>query len=155
MIKLRERKYRFWDIEKKQMRYPRDGRYPDLLINPEGQIYRSDCVVWDDLQPTEDFILMNWLGITDKNGKDIYELDFVKFYGKFYGKKEDRILLVEYAPRCAAFLFSDNPKDKMGWGLTFPDKNKYYEENKAPFLKIVGNYFEDPELLTQEGNSNG
>ncbi len=67
MIKIRERKYRFWDLVEKRMIYPGTNTSPDLLINPKGFIFRSDCCVWDDLSLTEgEFFPMDWLGITDK-----------------------------------------------------------------------------------------
>jgi len=132
---VRERKIRAWDDVAKKMYYGEMEQYDDMLG------FRFEHF------ETEKPIYMDWLGIIDKNGKDIYELDWVKFYGKFHGNKEDRILLAEYANRCAAYLFSDHPEDKAGWGLTFPKKDKYYDGDKAKFLEVAGNFFENKELL--------
>ena len=60
----REIKFRIWRIEEKKM-YPAYSIY-DIDIEDEG------CV------PSNDAIVMQFTGLLDKNGKEIYEGDIVE-----------------------------------------------------------------------------
>lgn len=84
--------------------------------------------------PQEDYVLMQYTGLKDKNGKEIYEGDIVK--GSAYGK-EIYTGVVEFYD--ASFVMRI-------------DGNKgYYRLNKMTFqeLEVVGNIYENPELLKE------
>ncbi len=80
-----------------------------------------------------DFNLMQYTGLKDKNGKEIYEGDVVAEENK---DSEDNIYVCEFDNTDAKFIFC-SPLD--GEALE--------ENNFASDLKIIGNIYSSPELL--------
>ena len=132
---MRQIKFRAWDIENKKMSKPfnfedvmSDGGYGDLYnakIHDDIDAYE----VHDDKK----YSLMQFTGLKDKNGKEIYEGDIVdkKFKwkivfrsGAFYGKSDISI----NAPRLLKNLI------------------KLRKKALIP-IEIIGNIHENKELL--------
>lgn len=78
-----------------------------------------------ELQLEDNYELMQYTGLKDKNGREIYEGDIVK---NEYGKVMD----IQYDPRSAAFGVGDYYFGTIGSGK---------------ILEVIGNIFENPELL--------
>ncbi len=127
MINLhREIKFRAWDKEKKQMWY-----FP----------------LWGMLQAMEEGIgfvkyiqVMQYTGLKDKNGKEIYEGDIL--LDKEKGQKERAVGFVEY--QAYQFVIRKLPKTKRKtwyemWGCCVGEEGKH--------LEVIGNIYENPELL--------
>ena len=138
---MREIKFKVWDVLNQRMIYKPYlfERKPEYLDNPEPYIF------YETFRDVEDGIgrlchIMQFTGLHDKNGKEIYEGD---------------ILLNPLATA---------PEDK-GWIVIWKDYGFYYSlidiedivENKdfRPFgdtdiyFEIIGNIYENPELLNQ------
>ena len=112
----REIKFRAWDEETKQMK--RCGIYPDGV--PMAYAGGDYAVALYD-RP-----LMQYTGLKDKNGKEIYEGDILK------DTQEDRIV------------------GDIQWGFnSFQLPNPYDITNYNPEdeLEIIGNIYQNPELL--------
>lgn len=82
----REIKFRCWSKRRKRMYKVRhlltDGLLPlsslhELWAKVEGWSVREDKAIELDIQP-EDAIIMQWSGLNDKNGTQIYEGDLVQ-----------------------------------------------------------------------------
>ena len=112
-----EIKVRAWDKENKKMLNPDAIWLKHQEISIEGCFYK-------------DVILMLSTGLTDKNGKEIYEADIVK-YLKALG-------IVEFRT------------DFGCWDVTpLPPSNCYFcmwEENWSK-IEVIGNIWENPNLL--------
>lgn len=78
-----------------------------------------------ELQLADSYELMQYTGLHDKNGREVYEGDIVK---NEYGK----VMEVQYDPRSAAFGVGDYYFGTIGSGKT---------------LEVIGNIFDNPELL--------
>jgi uncharacterized phage protein (TIGR01671 family) len=79
----------------------------------------------------KDLILMQFTGLKDKNGKEIYEGDIVKWDdsgAEGFEKMEVDVFRVRW--ECG--------EDELGWNL-YPFQDFEYE--------VIGNIYENPELL--------
>jgi len=87
-----------------------------------------------------EFIMMRYVGVYDKEGVGIYEGDIVEYtissgyhYNKiFYG-------VVSYDNRNAAFTLGDGPRNSRG--------KKTVLFTRAKNKRVIGNIYENPELL--------
>lgn len=113
-MKNREIKFRAWDEDIKQMLPP-----VDLSVNKK---------YWKWLG-VNDLKLMQFTGLLDKNGKEIYEGDIVEI-PDYYAKKG----IVEYsAPEFHVYDGDD--------GFTSFDWEEW------EYFKVIGNIYENPNLL--------
>lgn len=129
---MREIKFRAWD-----------------KINNKMCDYGSDeaCTLWEDgcdfmgmsfISCQPNVIWMQYTGLHDKNGKEIYEGDIVKRTCDLIGAEDDGFTgIVKY--ECAAFLLE-----------SFDGKNGRYLWDDVQELEVVGNIYENPELLGGE-----
>jgi uncharacterized phage protein (TIGR01671 family) len=99
----------------------------------EVKIYLNGAVSIQDVWSTQHIELMQFTGLLDKNGKEIYEGDIVSLKGKRKGTKPV-IGTVEYTPEEAQYHVIVDI-------LHFP--LNYYEQ------EVIGNIYSNPELLNQ------
>lgn len=124
-------RYRAWDKEFKEM------VQVDALVFEEQLIkatYKNGNVVKEDLK---NYVLMQSTGLTDKNGKEIFEGDILSIETDEENVKVK--LEVSWDSKHALFVFDSkkyNAKEALG---------ELFEDNPYPF-KIIGNVWEDPEL---------
>jgi len=129
-------KFRAFDKEKKQM-YNARGLY----VHPNGSVENVWC--YDEETGTnwkatalgredvlESLEIMQFTGLLDKNGKEIYEGDLIE--------------LENWKPRKYEVVFN-----RGGFCLKFGEDSNFYPDIKyAEDSVVIGNIYEHPHLLT-------
>lgn len=121
---MRKIKFRAWNIPNKTMYY--DVQNGVLAENEKGQLVLG--VSLGTLCKDDGSIVMQFTGLHDKNGKEIYEGDILE---DTLGRKK----LVEYY------------KDGF-WLNAFLEGAEWSLRRENSSSKVIGNSFENPELLT-------
>ena len=156
---MREIKFRIWDKQNKQMMNPRE---PDdegeLVICLNGKIYKHwfiDAGYGDGAggglaevnEDIKQYILMQYTGLKDQKGKEIYEGDIVKGF-------LDERFIVRYGEgtfdsgfyRYTGFYleiikYMMYPKGEQG------EDNYNINEKDVKCLEVIGNIYENPEMI--------
>ena len=126
-------KFRAWTEEGEVMYY---DVYP---FKDDTLLLSYDEIAFDEV-PASDFILMQSTGLKDKNGKEIYEGDIVKYEAGCNTVTEE----VAYDKNFAGFGVRDANADIIFtfWELA--------EDIDLISLEVVGNIYNNPGLLEGE-----
>jgi len=120
---MREIKFRAWDLYNKEMIELNDLETINVRVNLDFANYE----------------IMQYAGLKDKNGKEIYEMDILKID---WGEMNDEYIRV-------------NCYDKpfvMEWReYGYPPFTRYLPTPK--YVEIIGNIYENPELLNTNVNA--
>lgn len=126
-------KFRAWTEEGKVMYY---DVYP---FKDDALLLSYDEIAFDEV-PASDFILMQSTELKDKNDNEIFESDIVKYKSGCNTYTEE----VAYDKNFAGFGVRDANADIIFtfWELA--------EDIDLISLEVVGNIYENPELLEEE-----
>jgi uncharacterized phage protein (TIGR01671 family) len=149
---MRTIKFRAWDKEKERMllgtnQYGKDE--PDAIFREvsSGAFTR----LWEALarfKESNRFILMQFTGLHDKNGKEIYEGDIILY--KYVPRSHEgeiivrKIVTVFYNEVDAAFLLKGLEKWPCRFNRNRPD------DHNISIYEVIGNIYENPELLENQ-----
>lgn len=128
--------YRIYDSKEKK--WVREGIY----LSPNNDLSKSNKSLFGynklNLVPDCRYTYQNDIGLFDKKGVLIFEGDILKSESGLIG-------LVAYVPEKAAYLFLDY------------NNTKYYPlgSDICKQLSIIGNNFENPELVQEGSVANG
>src|SRR5690606_17749454 len=137
VILVREIKFRAWDKENEVMIYPKG-----ILF--DGRVVNFSCGI---LEPFEGYELMQYTGLKDKNGKEIYEGDIVSGQSFESSMLEHWNFDVEYEPEIYVIKYhhaSFKTFDLKGrWVAVL----NHHVSSKVDDLQVIGNIYENSELI--------
>ena len=138
---MREIKFRVWDSTSKVMIYSEnpdnnDNEYPTLLtiglhglpiLIDRDSFKTNEIVGWN---VDHNRFIQQFIGLKDKNGVEIYEGDILNFNISFvYGEPLKGVIVF----KTASFVVKTNYSE--------------YNMNHVDEIQIIGNIYENPELL--------
>lgn len=135
---MREIKFRAWSTKDKKM-YHFDDKHLIVMGRQNRWSFGEPSWDWEMEEGTDetDGILMQYTGLKDVNGKEIYEGDIVRYIDSLYHKTIHQIIWNDYYA-CFSYKpykFIDNGGDD--------DATLSYTRK----FEIIGNIYENPELL--------
>lgn len=135
---MRDIKFRVWDKETKHMHICGEDVHDTINFEIEtNRAYyynlQNGC---GSLREDSDYVLMQYTGLKDKNGKEIYEGDIIKICAEGLGGEAiGKIVYDEYD---LAFVLK-NEVEELSECL-------WYAEQQ---LEVIGNIYDNPELLRE------
>ena len=118
---MREIKFRAWDTKEKRM------IEQGLFIECNGLVFHDEGdmgYLLKEIAKKDRYILLQFIGLKDKNGKEIYEGDILSCEPYLWSKMKEYIIV----------------EIKKGFGVNF----EWYYNYK---WEVIGNKFENPKLL--------
>lgn len=150
---MREIKFRAWDSEKNEMYKPIHEGYKgslfELLVDFSGELIAHTMQGMEHESLWKDrFKLMQFTGLKDKNGKEIYEGDIV-MWGHLEGYSKEniaRIAEVKYNPDIQFHAYNIKARyEKCGYVIFNFGSFAYTDTHK--YLEVIGDIYENPELI--------
>ena len=133
---MREIRFRAWDKKDRKMSdvIGLDFRHGGITL-----LYKRKAIEFAGSAPLSDFELMQYTGLKDKNGKEIYEGDIVTYQG--YPELPLSVASVEWNNERARFIIRWQD-DQSHLGHDTFDRIEYLTS-----YEVIGNIYENPELL--------
>ena len=141
---MRDLKFRAWDKTEKRMWWNVQNAYDMLGCHnaPLNQGQDCDCKEGHYFPPNsfggvlmdKNFEVMQFTGLKDREGVDIYEGDIVE--DQFWSR--DNIYSIVWVQECCSFMGSNN----------FTLLSDPRDLSSIKRLKVIGNIYANPELLT-------
>jgi len=131
----REIKFRAWDKKRKEWV---NWHYHCIDENGTVSFYKSNILEADENFP----ILMQYTGLKDKNDKEIYEGDIVRYYIMQNGTEMNGVGFIVYDEGFSQFVCRAKIK-----GLNDLQDYPLRVEMRFTEFKVIGNIFENSNLI--------
>ena len=132
---MREFKFRAFDKKNKEMFY---ASFKDIVSGIGTELPNENSHIFNYYK-NEDYdreiIVMQWTGLLDKNGKEIYEGDIVRIKYPYGGNFANTVGRVFYWQEEGAFYHGNSAGR--------PPKRMW------EYSEVIGNIFENPELIKE------
>lgn len=138
---MREIKFRAWDKLNKMLVQVQDL---DLIQLVDGEYFISAGLedVGEYLRLSKEIVLMQYTGLKDKHSKEIYEGDILARRAGYNNPEIIRKGTVEFV------------NGKYENCLYYPHKQRRYLFDSASIYEVIGNIYENPELLEAKDKAN-
>lgn len=150
---MRTIKFRAWDKEYEKMTYfdDEDYEYNPPLVFRLDQVFKKNSN-YDDYEDfeyndiTDKVEVMQYTGLHDKNGKEIYEGDIVKvnLHNYDYGFKQDEIGQIKFVDGSFGFYREISKTEYY-----FNDLATEVGYGEIDYYEVIGNVWENKELLNE------
>jgi uncharacterized phage protein (TIGR01671 family) len=139
-------KFRVWDKRNNRMIKPKKFATVIPVLDFNGNLGVMDTYKnyhWHGIVPEDEYEVMLFTGILDKNDIEIYEGDILK-------DTDNEIYYVDFIRGC--FYLRTNYKSfpHLGWAEWLPMCEIDRLANPTEF-EVIGNIYENPELLSKVG----
>ena len=134
----REIKFRIWDKKNNIFIYEWDASHKRLAISLNGLVYSG---MYDDVLPENDYTIQQYTGLKDKNGKEIYEGDIVRYSTAEYSITAP----VVFSPFGYGFVLDSSGRHGIGdskYGDYISLISPIVSDEKITY-EVVGNIFEN------------
>jgi uncharacterized phage protein (TIGR01671 family) len=128
----RQLKFRVWDKLAERMIYPHNDNQQHFIIDLNGRFHNLQNGSGGD-----DYVIQQYTGLTDKNGKEIYEGDIVQYNQN--SSYDNMDFIAKWSDDKLGFIFQSNSGEQL--------VNQTPHLNRFKHLEVVGNIFEHSELL--------
>ena len=132
---MREIKFRVWDVDETTMSVPFGWDTSTTVDFSKWSMSKLD--VGDNSR----FALMQYTGLKDKNGREIYEGDIVSTRSDSV-----EIYAVKWMPHLAEYVFHDKTCNHTEWQYAMSQVIEYKDCLLGEW-EVIGNIYENPELL--------
>ena len=135
---MREIKFRAWNNREKVMSLLRgfDFLIKQAIINCPNEKSKTAISSWD--YKDKEIKLMQFTGLQDKKGVDIYEGDIVTYQYMFQDRKDTTEIIYDEKTNSFCAYYQD---EEIKYTLEKELKNQF---------EVIGNIYENPELLEVE-----
>lgn len=144
---MREIKFKAWDKIGKRIGEVNYIKYSDVQYNQVSARFKQngktvdEWFAYGDKDGCDNIILMQYTGLKDRNGKEIYEGDILQL---FYGKENTPLTTTK------VFFNKEGYWDSKNLSEQHPFRACYGGFSKC---EVIGNIYENPELLEGERNA--
>jgi uncharacterized phage protein (TIGR01671 family) len=149
----REIKFRAWSEHEKIMYMPDYTEEEDFYITCDGEVkFLSETGMYERHIPKEyrkDWHLMQYTGLKDKNGKEIYEGDIITYWNGTMnldpnGEHMHNGYNYSIAPHISSKVVFEQASFRIENGN--PLGSRYIQPHE---IEVIGNIYEHPELLSE------
>ena len=149
---MRTIKFRGWDREYEKMTYfdDEDYEYSPPIVSRLDQVFKKDSN-YDDYEDfeyndiTDKTEIMQYTGLHDENGKEIYEGDIIEFsYDMFVGNFDTFVAKGKVVFEEGAFYVEAFENERTTEGEAY----LLYSIN-LDTIEVIGNIYENKELLNE------
>src|SRR5699024_804365 len=133
---MREVKFRAWEKTSESMVYD--------VQNVSGKriIGESACESFQEVLDSWEYETMQYTGLKDKNGREVYDGDIVNAWSRGYKGRFEVKWRQEGSP---CWILYPAWKNNEFWKIhgTLHEDGQFYDKG----IEVIGNFYENPELL--------
>ncbi len=134
---MRQFKFRAWEMNKMYYQVRCGGVFDDIPTAPT--VWNDEHGDWMNMTGQPHTVIMQWTGLEDEKGKEIYEGDIIKVW---ITKTINFVATVVFLN--GAFGVGNIPS-----GYGYHHKFSPFQNNSGTRYEVIGNIYENSELLSE------